>query len=206
MKYTRLNYNYGRYNDANLDLKAQSIISSLTNNANFPETTPTLSNFTTVANTYATCLTAAASRDRVAVSLKNDARDAILGYLRLLAINVESLAEGNRSKLISSGFDLATESEGSAMLGLVTGFVLSDGMNPGEIKFSIKAVANAKSYIFEYTEEPLTADSKWISKGSSKREFTFTNLPQGKRIYGRVTAIGTRGQETTSNILSRVVQ
>ncbi|MFI5453742.1 hypothetical protein ACHMWN_16505 [Pedobacter sp. UC225_61] len=140
------------------------------------------------------------------MSLKNDAREALLSSLRLLAQAIEAMAEGNRSKLISSGFDLANETESASSLSAPQEFSLQDGMKPGEIKFVIKAVENAKSYIFEYTEEPLTIESSWVSKGSSKREYTFDNLPSGKRIYGRVVAIGTRGQEGTTNVLTRMVQ
>jgi len=206
MKIPKLVLNYQRYNDAKLDQKAQAIQVALTGNPNFPSITATLADFIIVASNFATALTAASSRDRVAVSLKNDAREALLNSLRLLAMSIEAIAESNRSQLVSSGFDLAIESDGALSLSPPQEFALLDGMNPGEIKFTIKAVENAKSYIFEYTEEPLTIESSWVSKGSSKREYTFTNLPSGKRIYGRVVAIGTRGQEGTTNVLTRMVQ
>ncbi|MFA6276377.1 MAG: fibronectin type III domain-containing protein [Pedobacter sp.] len=206
MKISKLILNYQKYNDAKLDQKAQAIIAALTGNANFVTTSPTLAAFTGIAANFSNALTAAASRDRVAVSLKSDAREALLNSFRLLAMSIEASAEGNRSKLVSSGFDLAIESDSALSLSPPQEFTLADGTKPGEIKFSIKAVENAKSYIFEYTEEPLTLESSWISKGSSTREYTFTNLPSGKRIYGRVVAIGTRGQEGTTNVLTRMVQ
>lgn len=206
MKISKLILNYQKYGDAKLDLKTQTIIVALTGNANFATTTPTLADFTGIASNFSTALAAAATRDRLSVSLKADAREALLISLRLLAMSIEALAEGNRSKLVSSGFDLATESDSALSLSVPQEFVLADGMSPGEVKFSVKAVENAKSYIFEYTEEPLTLDSSWISKGSSKREYTFTNMPSGKRIYGRAIAIGTRGQEGMTSVLTRMVQ
>ncbi|MFD0940718.1 hypothetical protein [Pedobacter boryungensis] len=205
MKIPKLNLNYQRYNDAKLDQKAQAIQVALTGNPNFT-ITATLADYIIVASNFSTALTAASSRDRVAVSLKNDAREALLSSLRLLAQTVEAAAEGNRSKLISSGFDLATDSDAALSLSPPQEFSLQDGTSPGEIKFVIKAVENAKSYIFEYTEEPLTLESSWVSKGSSKREYTFYGLPSSKRIYGRVVVIGTRGQEVTSSVLTRMVQ
>ncbi|MBB2145488.1 hypothetical protein GM921_08340 [Pedobacter sp. LMG 31464] len=206
MKISKLILNYQRFGDAKLDQKAQAVIVALTGNANFGVITATLADFIIVASDFATALTASSSRDRVAVSLKNDAREALLNSLRLMGMNIEAMAEGNRSKLVSSGFDLATESDNAVSLSPPQEFALADGMSPGEVKFSVKAVENAKSYIFEYTEEPLTLESSWISKGSSKREYTFVNLPSGKRIYGRAIAIGTRGQEGTTSVLTRMVQ
>lgn len=206
MKTPKLILNYQKYNDAKLDVKTQAIIGSLTGNANFPITSPSLIDFTDVASAFSSSLTAAASRARVAVSLKNDARETLLTSLRLLAMNIDSLAESNRSKLVSSGMDLAIEGDNTIGLAAPQEFIIADGKNPGEVKFMVKAVENAKSYIFEYTEEPLTLESSWISKGASTREYTFGNMTSGKRIYGRVVAIGTRGQEVTTNVLTRMVQ
>lgn len=206
MRTPRLITNYQKYNDPRLDIKAQSIITSLTGNTNFPETVPSLSSFSTVATTFADALLQAASRDRVAVSAKNDARKVLLESLRLLAINVEALAEGDRTKLVSSGFDLNAETSGGSSLLPPQDFTLSNGNSSGEMKMKVNAVEGAKSYLFEYTLEPLTEDSVWISKGSSKREFTFTGLPVGKRIYARVTVIGTKDREVTSDVISRIVQ
>lgn len=205
MRTPRLITSYQTYSDPRLDVKAQSIIGALTGNTNFPETVPTLASFTTVAGNFTDALTLAASRDKVAVSAKNDARKALLDALRLLATNVQSLAEGDRTKLVSSGFDLNAETGGSSLLP-PQDFTMSDGNSSGEMKFMVSAVAGAKSYLFEYTLEPLTDDSVWISKATTKREFVFSNLPVGKRIYGRVTVVGTKDREITSTVISRIVQ
>jgi hypothetical protein len=206
MRTSKLAHSYAKLGDAKLELKAQTIISALTGNENFPQTTPTLVSFTAVSTAYSTALVAAATRDKVSVSAKKDARDALILQMRLLAICVESLAEGNRTKLISSGFDISAAGFPSPPLSMPQDFSISDGSGPGQLKFSVKAVDNARSYIFEYTEEPLTIESSWISKGASTREYTFNNLPLGKRIYGRVKAIGAYNQESTSGVLSRIVQ
>ena len=101
---------------------------------------------------------------------------------------------------------MATETPSRSQLTPPTNFTLTDGPNSGELKLSIKPVKVARSYNYEYTPEPYTAESKWNVKGSSSSEFVFGNREIGKRVYCKVTAIGTRGQAMSTNVLSRIVQ
>lgn len=206
MKKQFITKSYKKLTDADLDLKAQVIIASLTDNPNFPGVINGFADFMAAANLYAERLNAASGRDRVAIVLKNDAREALLNLMRLLAITIESLCEENLSKMMSSGFTLSSTGGHSAPLDAPRDFQLSDGKNSGEMKFMVKKVNHAISYIFEYTVGPLTTDSKWISRGCSTKEYTYTNLPVGERLFCRVAAIGPRGQEVYSATLSRIVQ
>lgn len=206
MKKQFLIKSYAKLSDADLDLKAQVIIASLTDNPSFPIPIHSFADYTAAANLFAERLNAAASRERVAVILKNEAREALLALMRLLAINIESLSDENVSKMASSGFTLSAAGGHSAPIDAPRDFKLQDGKNSGEMKFSVKKVAYAKSYMFQYTVGPLTAESQWISRGCSFKEYTYTNLPVGERLYCRVAVIGPRGQEVYSTTLSRIVQ
>jgi hypothetical protein len=206
MKKPSVSRNYQRLSDANLNTRAGTIVESLTDNVNFPLTSPTLPVFAAAAELYDKRLKASiSSRSRADIILKNNAREALLDQLRLLAVNVESLAEGDLFKLTTSGFILTSQGGHASPLEVPTNFRLRPGKNPGELVLSIKRVTNATSYIFEYTIGPITEDSKWISRGSSSKEYTFTNLPRGTEVFCRVAAIGSRGQEIYSAILSTIV-
>ena len=198
--------NYDKLSDPGLEVKAQEIIACLTGNANFPAIIPSFAEFTAAAELFATRLSAAASRDRVAVILKKDAREALLTLMRQLAVIIESLADENVSKLASSGFTLTSPGGNSSPIEAPRDFQLYDGKNSGEMRFSVSKVANAKSYMFQYTKGPVSAESQWISRGSTFKEYTFTNLPVGERLFCRVAVIGPRGQEVYSVTLSRIVQ
>jgi hypothetical protein len=206
MKPATLIKDYSRLADINLGFKGQSVIVGLTNNASFTETTPALPAFVVVHSNFMKTMDQAASGDRTAIALKNQARTKLLAFLKQLALNVESLAPGDRAKLLSSGFDLASDGESVPALATPTEFKISDGVNAGELKFSVKRVPQAVSFVYEYTQEPLTAESVWISKASTSREYLFTGLKSGVRIYGRIAVIGRKKQEAYSAILSRVVQ
>jgi hypothetical protein len=139
------------------------------------------------------------------VQRKNDVRLALLILMRLLGINIESQSAGDLFKMSTSGFVMSSQGGAVPPLGVPDNFKLKPGKNLGELILSVKKVPNAISYIFEYTIGPLTPESKWISRGSSSKEYTFTNLPRGEEVFCRVAAIGTRGQEVYSVVLNTIV-
>ncbi len=201
-----LTKSYEKLSDAKLDLKAQVIIASLTGNPNFPSPVTGLAEFTAAAELYSQRLNEASGRDMVAVIKKREAREHLLALIRVLATHIESVCDGNLSKLASSGFTLSSVGGHSAPLEAPRDFQLQDGKNSGEMKFSVKAVPYAKSYMYQHTKSPLTPDSQWTSRGCSLKEYTYTNLTVGDRLYCRVVVIGPRGQEVYSNTLTRIVQ
>ncbi len=206
MKIPKLLLNYGKLADANLSLKAIDIRNSLTDNPNFTPAPPSFANFITVMDDYETALGQVTSRDRVKIALKNQSRLLLLQGMYQLALEVNALANGDRAKLLSSGFDLAYAGEGSASITAPTDFKIVEGLNSGELKFSCKKVASALSYVYEYTDEMPTEETKWTALSASTRELTIKGLRSGTRIYGRIKAIGTKGQEASSEILTRIVQ
>ncbi|WP_216847263.1 hypothetical protein [Pedobacter boryungensis] len=206
MKIAKLIIDYSKLSDANLNQRAQNVLDALTGNANFPITTPTLMAFNKTLSTYNTHLAKAANGDRELIALKNQTKLALTLAMRQLALDISTQANGDKAKLLSSGFDMGSTGEASAPLENPREFTISDGANPGELIFSCKGVKNVLSYIFQYSEEMPTADTPWKIQPNSSRQFTFVGLKSGARIYGRITAVGRRGQKAESDIISRVVQ
>lgn len=198
--------NYGKLSDAQLDVKAQAIIVSLTNNAYFPTPSPTVAEFTTLKENFSVSLSGCAGRDRTAIALKNQAREVLLNAMKLLALNIDDTAKGDTAKMISSGFDLSGNGENVPPLSAPTGLKVTDGLNPGEIRISVTAVPRAASYIHEYTQYPVTPDSIWNPKVSTSREVLITGLPSGVRFVFRTKSVGHKDQEACSESVSRVVQ
>jgi hypothetical protein len=198
--------NYGKLPDAALNQKAIDVKNSLTGNPNFTLSVLSLADFSTLQQDFETALGLVASRDRVKIALKNQARLLLIEGLYQLALDVNAQANGDRAKLLSSGFDLSSTSDNSPLITTPTEFKISEGLNSGELKFSCKKVPAAVSYAIEYTDEVPTEDTKWISVSSTTKELTVKGLRSGTRIYGRIKAIGTKGQEASSEILSRIVQ
>ncbi len=205
MRTPNLLKDYSKYSDNNLDHRAEAVVVSLTGNLNFPVTVPALDNFTTVKEAFSTTLESSVDGGRTSIAIKNQARGQLLEAMRQLAMNIESLAPGNRAKLTSSGFELGSEGESAPPLSAPKNFTVSNGINLGEVRLSVQGVPQAVSYLHEYTEDPLTPESKWISKVSSSRQHLFTGLESGIRIHARTAVIGRKGQQVYSQTLSRVV-
>ncbi|RYE34044.1 MAG: hypothetical protein EOP42_07820 [Sphingobacteriaceae bacterium] len=206
MKNVTLIKDYSKLSESNLDLKGGKIIAALTGNPDFPATVPTLADFAVVKNAYSANLVAATNGDRAAIAMKNQDRDTLLGSMRMLAINLEGLAQGNTAKLVSTGFDLAANGESVPAIAAPTNFRLTDGLNAGELKTLVKGVDRAIMYSHEYSLTPPDADTAWTTWVCSSVSNTFTGLPAGTRVYARVGALGRKDQLVYSDILSRIVQ
>lgn len=206
MKKEKLLTDYARLSDAKLNLKAIDVKNSLTGNPDFTSISVSLTDFTKLQEDFEEALTKIASGDRIKIALKNQARLSLIQAMRQLALEVDAQANGDKAKLLSSGFDLAYAGEGSSSITQPTDFKISEGLNSGELKFSCKKVLYALSYIFEYTDEIPGENTKWIALSATTREITIKGLRSGTRIYGRIRAIGTKGQEATSEIISKLVQ
>jgi hypothetical protein len=206
MKQQKLIQDYVKLSDSSLNFKAKTVVLSLTGNINFPVMTPTIADFTITQTNFSNALEKATSGDRQLIALKNQAKDELLNAMRQLAMDVDAQANGDKALLISSGFDLGSSGDSGSVLGLPSDFKISDGINAGELKFSCKRAVNAVSYILEYTDELPSPDTQWKIQPSSTRELTVRGLRSGVRIYGRMKAVGRKGQEANSDQSSRVVQ
>lgn len=206
MKQNKLILDYSKFSDADLNLKSKTVVVNMTGNMSFPDTKPTIAEFTTLQNAYNEALEKTNSKDRQLIAVKNQNKLALVAAMRQLAMNVDAIANGDKVLLLSSGFDLAANNENPATLGVPTDFKIMDGVNSGELRFSCKKAANAVSYNFEYVDEEPTDQTQWIIVPSTSREITVRGLRSGMRVYGRIKAIGRKGQQANSEVLSRLVQ
>ena len=128
MKNPKLILDYNRLSDAALSLKAINVKNSLTGNADFPTTIPSLADFTLIQEGYDTALSKIISGDRIQIALKNQTRATLLATLRQLALDIDAQANGDRAKLLSSGFDLAAAGDSSTLIAAPAEFRILDGM------------------------------------------------------------------------------
>ena len=206
MRIPKLIIEYGRTPDAVLSRMAINIKNSLTDNPNFPITKPTLAVYSASQEAYEEALNKASTGDRTLIALKNQAKEDLVAKLRQLGLDIEAQANGDKAKLLSSSFLVTPSSDSPTYINAPTGFRILDGQNPGEIIMMCKREGNAKSYAFEYTNELPTETTVWMVIVSTTREITIKNLRSNTRIYGRIRAIGTKGQEASTEVLSRLVQ
>ncbi|WP_243349413.1 fibronectin type III domain-containing protein [Parabacteroides sp. FAFU027] len=195
--------NLEKLNDSALSTMAQHIINSLTGNSYFPALTPSLDEVTTVKKEFDDSLIAAQTGDRVKIAIKNEKRTNLIDILHRLARCVEMVANGNRSILLSSGFEVSKERSSTTELEIPENLKIMDGNASGEIYVCCDSVQGARSYVFEYTLDPLANESSWTSQTTTKSEFIIKGLIPGKKYWVRVIAIGSNDQRTVSAPVSR---
>lgn len=191
-------------NNGELDTTSQRVTEMMENNPDFPNPPAALAELKKMLPEYRTAKANALGRDRRMVSIKNDKKAILLALLLELAEYVTATCNGNRTMILSSGFDVTNESNGSPVPSIEKLEVKSD--EPGVAILRAKKVTAVKAYIHQYTTEPPGLNTVWVQEGSSDGNHTFTGLTSEKRHWFRVIAIGNNKQKAFSPIVSRVIQ
>jgi hypothetical protein len=203
----RINLGFGRYTDAALLVIAQAILAALTGNTFFPTPTPTLAALQTAVEAYSEALAAAVDGGKTAVAAKNARKQELMDLLVQLGIYVMLTANGDVEMLSSSAFPLTKDRQPLPPLEKPEITKMESGINSGELHVSINAVKGARTYVYQYTLDPLSQGSNWVSNNSTLVKFGFNNLEVGKKYWCRVVAYGKNEQMVVSDpVLSRVVQ
>src|SRR5437016_2553125 len=90
--------------DAVLVTDVTTIVTSMTNNTNYPTPSPALNLITTANSAFATAIADAADGGKQLTSAKDAKRVELIALLRQLAIYVQGACGGDMTKLLSSGF------------------------------------------------------------------------------------------------------
>ena len=191
--------------DSAFETKAGSIYTAMNGNVNFPTPTPAMPEINGAVQAFSAALIAAQSRDKNAVAVKTEVRILLTNALTQLASYVTMTANGDRTRLISSDFDLAREGD-STPITKPDNIQLSDGLNSGELIVKVNSVKGAKSYLHQYTSDPLAASSEWSQVITTTSKYTFKNLTAAQKYWCRVAAVGSFNQVVYSDAVSRVVQ
>lgn len=203
----KINLGFNRFTEAVLLVIAQAILAALTGNAFFPTTTPTLAELQTAIDAYTAALSASMDGGKASIAAKNARKQDLIELLVALGNYVMLTARGNVEMLASTGFPLTKERQPQPPLDTPKILKLESGTNTGELTATIAALKGALTYVYQYTQDPLSESSEWISQNSTLSKITFTGLEAGKKYWVRVIAYGRNEQELMSDpVLSRLIQ
>jgi hypothetical protein len=189
--------------DGELVKLARRILDSVKDNPSFATPTPALADVEKALTDYISALSNAGGRDREMVSIKNDKKAVLQQLLTDLAHYVTQASKGDKTMLISSGFDITPDRSSQTRLPNKMAVELD---SPGQVTTRVKRVPRARAYIHEYTPDPITPASVWTRETTIKNEFTFTGLSSASKIWLRVTAIASNGEKISWEPVPRIIQ
>ncbi len=208
MSLATLTRDYARMSDDALPLKATAIHDAmLAAISDFPTPDPSLASLKEVNDDYKAALSAAQTHDKIKISIKNDRKKDLIQILDPLRLYVLKIADGDETTLLKSNFTLRKNGlQPAPPITNPQDMQVENGLNPGEVVTSVKAVKGARAYSHEYTPDPLTDNSTWVTATNTRRRNVFTGLDRGKTYWFRVAAIGGNNQVAYSEMISKIVQ
>src|SRR6185369_5328672 len=188
--------------------KGRQIVTAMTNNTNFPNPSPPLTEITASLDelTQAFALVQSAKSEVSTRVVTQDNSEARLDQLLTqLAGYVESVAGRDDTLITSVGMETKATPSAATVPSVPQALAANAGEHEGEINLLWKAVPKARSYIIEFSLDPATASS-WTHVGiATSASKVVTNLTSGKRYWFRVAAVGAGGQSGWSEHATKVV-
>lgn len=201
----KVNTSFLRSRDGDLVNIGYLAVDSMKDNTFFPDPNPTVAELLKATQEYQQSLYDAAGRDQKLVAIKDAKRAVLRALLTQLAEYVNTVSNGDKATLLSSGLKLAREKDGTDELKPISDLEVRTD-SPEQATISIKRVPGAKAYVFEYTTGMVTNESVWISKTAAEPFCTLRGLQSGVKHSFRVIAVGRSEKSVFSPIVSRFIQ
>jgi hypothetical protein len=152
---------------------------------------------------FSTALSNAGGFDREMVAIKDGKQAILRQMLTELAYYITQISKGDKAMLLGSGFDINGETGKPQKAPPKLRVEL--GMS-GQVTTRVNRVTKARAYVHQYTADPLTVQSVWISETTLKPDHTFTGLESASRIWFRVIVIDKYGKQLFWDPVLRIVQ
>jgi hypothetical protein len=194
-----------RTRQSDISVLCKRVLENMENNPYFPTLPPEYSELKEAVPEYDSSLANAKGRDKFKVSLKDDQKANVLRLLVALADYVTIAAKGDKSMLLSSGFDVTGIIVNETPELAIEKLVVELGEH-GEATTRITKATAAVAFVHEYATEMPGPSTAWVSEGTSQSDYTFKGLSSDKRYWFRVVAIGKNGTRIYSAVVSKVIQ
>ncbi|MBD0279877.1 MAG: hypothetical protein ICV81_18215 [Flavisolibacter sp.] len=173
----------------------------------YPTPTPALTTIQAKLNEFSDAQSQAIIGSPADKALRDQKRAELTELLHALGRYVLYMTpNGDRAIALRSGFQIGKEQQPAPPLQSPKNMQVADGPNRGELNAAVNSVAGAKTYLFNYAQEPISDTTVWHVQPETKRKTVLRNLQSGKRYWVKVGVVGVRGQLLYSEPVSRIVQ
>src|ERR1043166_7540956 len=187
--------------------RGRQIVTAMTNNTNFLNPHPPLSDVTASLSTLEqahTSLQTAKADVKAKATAQADAELKANQILAQLAAYVESIAGSDEKIITSAGLETKISRSAPSFLSPPQNLSATAGDHEGVIDLSWKKVSKAKSYTIQMSPDPPTAESWAQAAIATASTRTIETLTGGKRFWFRVAAIGAMGQSGWSEPATKI--
>lgn len=172
----------------------QTVERAMTDNPNFDTPNPTLVIFNSLISNFSDRLAASNKRGSPEdTQSKNESRKELEKTTVRLAFYVNTIADGNFRKLLSSGFPLVKEYTKLTPPSEVKGLVLRDGRQKRQMALSFEAQKNIRLYRYRFTDKrDASGDPLWTGEEfetTSSRNNIIAPVVSGVTYYVSVQAV-----------------
>lgn len=201
---------FRRERDESVLVRGKIVVLAMTGNPNFVAPEPNLEVLIEILDDYEHKLTMArrpgSPEDTAA---KNDARKVTESMLKRLAFYVTHTANGNLSKLFSSGFAVSNLPKKGEAPTVIMGITLRDGGQQGQMRLDFDKKPSAKIYEYQVCRigtngQPDEWEESYIT--TSSRQNIIAPLVPLQRYGVRVRAVNGHGCSDWSEMITHVVR
>lgn len=201
---------FKREKDEVLLVKGKTILLAMAGNSNFATPEPPLEVVTEILNDYEEKLSMTRRRGSPEdTASKNDARKAVEQTLKRLAFYVTQTADGDLPVLLSSGFSVSRLPQKDDVPASVTGVIVRDGRQRGQMRLDFDRNPSAKIYEYQLCQldahgQPDEWGEAYIT--TSSRQNIVAPLISFQHYGVRVRAINGYGRSDWSGMVTHVVR
>ena len=181
----------------------RNVIAKLTDNPIYPNPEVPLADAKAVVDDFEAASVAARDGGHTAVSNMHDKETAADAVFRILVNYVINIADGDETKILSSGFHGSKQPVAQQKARLV----VNNGSHSGSVKLVAKAIDKAGAYIWQYAKDALpTNESEWITVASTTQSYyELDGLTVAATYYFRVAAVTPSGTTDFCAPVSKIV-
>lgn len=203
----RVIVDYNRYSDNDFAEFAEHILGCLTGNTNFKFEANMLVDLSSKITVYKENKLKAINGGKLLISAKNESKNDLASLINKIGKQVNVQADGNLTKLQSSGFTLIKEPQKQSERPKPENVKVYSGKNHREVMFEMKPAKNILLYNVYYAESPAPESvDDWYMVQSTKHKTMIDNLNIGTEYEFMGAYKGRTEKLIFSDVVKLVVQ
>lgn len=199
---------FSKLKDSELVMRANTIISSLTDNEGFTTPNPALEVIQSALDDFQNRLNIMPTGNRADTVMKNQSRSVLLNLLKRLGHYVNEVAD-DFVELFSSGFPVSSFPNriNAEIPPIPKGLMLGDGVHSGKIRLDFNPVKEARLYLYRYgTSIDGTVEWEAPFPTTTSRNNIIDTLSPGIEYLVQVKSVNSAGASDWSNSVSLIAR